>query len=63
MIEKILLTVAGRGLCEEMLNMLMEVPFIQKASITVLHIVPPQISAEAMSMKLEAGGKILAEAV
>lgn len=63
MIEKILLTVAGRGLCEEMLNMLMEVPFIQKASITVLHIVPPQITAEAMSTKLEEGGKILAEAV
>lgn len=63
MIEKILLTVAGRGLCEEMLNMLMEVPFIQKASITVLHIVPPQITAEAMSAKLEEGGKILAEAV
>lgn len=63
MIEKILLTVAGRGLCEEMLNMLMEVPFIQKASVTVLHIVPPQITAEAMSTKLEQGGKILAEAV
>lgn len=63
MIEKILLTVAGRGLCEEMLNMLMEVPFIQKASITVLHIVSPQITAEAMSTKLEEGGKILAEAV
>ncbi|MGB5960522.1 MAG: universal stress protein [Coleofasciculaceae cyanobacterium] len=63
MIEKILLTVAGRGLCEEMLNMLMEVPFIQKASITVLHIVSPQITAQAMSDKLEEGGKILAEAV
>jgi len=63
MIEKILLTVAGRGLCEEMLNMLMEVPFIQKASITVLHIVPPQVTAAAMSTKLEEGGKILAEAV
>ncbi|HEY9819677.1 MAG TPA: universal stress protein [Candidatus Sericytochromatia bacterium] len=63
MIEKILLTVAGRGLCEEMLNMLMEVPFIQKASVTVLHIVPPQVTAEAMSAKLEEGGKILAAAV
>jgi nucleotide-binding universal stress UspA family protein len=63
MIEKILLTVAGRGLCEEMLNMLMEVPFMQKASVTVLHVVPPQVTAEAMSTKLEQGGKILAEAV
>lgn len=63
MIEKILLTVAGRGLCEEMLNMLMEIPSMQKASVTVLHIVPPQITADAMSNKLEEGGKILAEAV
>jgi len=63
MIEKILLTVAGRGLCEEMLNMLMESPFMQKASVTVLHVVPPQVTAEAMSSKLEEGGKILATAV
>jgi len=63
MIEKILVTVAGRGLCEEMLNMLMEIPSIKKASVTVLHVVPPQVSAQDMSTKLEEGGKILAEAV
>lgn len=63
MIEKILLTVAGRGLCEEMLNMLMEIPLMEKASVTVLHVVPPQVTAEAMSDKLEQGGKILADAV
>lgn len=63
MIEKILLTVAGRGLCEEMFNMLMEIPIIQKASITVLHVVPPQITSDAMAAKLEEGGKILADAV
>ena len=63
MSERILLTVAGRGLCEEMLNMLMEVPFMQKASVTVLHVVPPQVTADAMSTKLEEGGKILADAV
>lgn len=63
MIEKILLTVAGRGLCEEMLNMLMDIPFLQKASVTVLHVVSPQVTAEAMSAKLEEGGKILASAV
>src|SRR3712207_2535055 len=63
MTEKILLTVAGRGLCEEMLNMLMEIPFMQKASVTVLHVVPSQVTAEAMSAKLEQGGKILADAV
>ncbi|MCG5060536.1 MAG: universal stress protein [Limnoraphis sp. WC205] len=62
-INKILVTVAGRGLCEEMLNMLMDIPSIQQASVTVLHVVPSQASAEAMSEKLEAGGKILAQAV
>ncbi len=62
-INKILVTVAGRGLCEEMLNMLMDIPSIQQASVTVLHVVPSVASAEAMSEKLEQGGKILAQAV
>lgn len=63
MISKILVAVAGRGLCEEMLKYLMEIPSIQAAKVTVLHVVPPQVSADAMSAKLEEGGKILAEAV
>jgi nucleotide-binding universal stress UspA family protein len=63
MINKILVAVAGRGLCEEMLNMLIDLPPFQQASVTVLHVVPPQASAEGMADKLEAGGKILATAV
>jgi len=63
MIEKILIAVAGLGKCEEMFKMLMEIPAIQKASVTVLHVVPPQVTAESMSAKLEQGGKILAEAI
>lgn len=63
MIKKILLAVAGRGLCEEMLNMLLEIPSLQQVSVTVLHVVPPQITADAMSAQLEEGGKILAQAV
>jgi nucleotide-binding universal stress UspA family protein len=63
MIKKILLAVAGRGLCEEMLNMLLEISALQQVSVTVLHVVPPQVTADAMSAKLEEGGKILAEAV
>jgi nucleotide-binding universal stress UspA family protein len=63
MIEKILVSVAGRGLCEEMLNMLTEIPSLKQASVTVLHVVPPQITADDMSAKLEEGGKILATAV
>ncbi|EDZ94319.1 MAG: universal stress protein [Limnospira sp. PMC 1291.21] len=63
MINKILVAVAGRGLCEEMLNMLMDLPSLQQASITLLHVVPSQVTAEGMSAKLEEGGKILAQAV
>jgi nucleotide-binding universal stress UspA family protein len=62
-IKKILVAVAGRGLCEEMLNMLLDIPAIQQASVTVLHVVPQQIVADDMAAKLEEGGKILAEAV
>lgn len=63
MIEKILVAVAGRGLCEEMANQLLDIPAIQRASITVLHVVPDKIVADEMAEKLEEGGKILAEAV
>ena len=63
MIQKILVSVAGRGLCEEMVNMLTEIPSLKQASVTVLHVVPPQITAGDMSEKLEEGGKILADAV
>ncbi len=63
MIRTILVAVAGRGLCEEMLKYLMEIPSIQAAKVTILHVVPPQVSADDMFAKLEEGGKILAEAV
>ncbi|NEP02721.1 MAG: universal stress protein [Symploca sp. SIO2E9] len=63
MINRILLAVAGRGLCEQMFNMLMEIPYLQGTSVTVLHVVTPQITSEGMSAKLEEGGKILADAV
>ncbi|MBW4648627.1 MAG: universal stress protein [Kastovskya adunca ATA6-11-RM4] len=63
MIKKILIAVAGLGKNEEMLKMLMEVPSIRQASVTVLHVVPPQVTAEAMADKLQEGGKILAQAI
>ncbi|MCC5898652.1 MAG: universal stress protein [Phormidium sp. GEM2.Bin31] len=63
MIERILVAVAGRGLCEEMLNQLLDIPEIQRAEITVLHVVPPQVSADLVSEKLEEGGRVLAQAV
>ncbi len=63
MIQKILITVAGLGKCEEMLKMLMEIPSVQRASVTILHVVQPQVTADLMAEKLEAGGKILAQAI
>lgn len=63
MMEKILLAVSGLGHAEEMLKTLKELPSIQKASVTVLHVVPAQTTAEIMTAKWEEGGKILADAI
>jgi nucleotide-binding universal stress UspA family protein len=63
MIQNILIAVAGLGKCEQMLKMLMEIPAIQGANITILHVVTPQVTAELMAEKLTAGGKILADAI
>jgi len=63
MIEKILLAAAGTGQSTEMLKALMEIPATQQASVTVLHVVPPQVTADAMTDQWEEGGKILATAI
>ncbi|AFZ26181.1 universal stress protein UspA-like protein [Cylindrospermum stagnale PCC 7417] len=63
MIEKILLAVSGLGHAEEMLKTLKQVPSIQSAKVTVLHVVPSQSTTEAMTAKWEEGGKILANAI
>lgn len=61
--QKILIAVAGLGKCEQMLKMLMEIPSVQRASVTILHVVSPQVTADLMAEKLTAGGKILADAI
>ncbi len=63
MIEKILLAVSGLGHAEEMLKTLTKLPSIQRAKVTVLHVVPDQTAATAMTAKWEEGGKILANAI
>jgi nucleotide-binding universal stress UspA family protein len=63
MIQKIAIAVAGLGKCEQMLKMLLEIPSVQRADITILHVVPPQVTADLMAEKLTAGGKILADAI
>ncbi|WP_008308714.1 universal stress protein [Leptolyngbya sp. PCC 6406] len=63
MIEKILLADSGIGNTEAAMKVLMEIPLIQRASVTVLHVVPSQISAEDMTSRWEAGGRTLAKAI
>lgn len=63
MIEKILLANSGTGHTEEMLKALMEIPSIKRASVNVLHVVPPQVNADEMTSKWEEGGKFLATAI
>ena len=46
-----------------MLKALMEIPAIQRAFVTVLHVVPAQVSADAMAEKWEEGGRVLAKAI
>jgi nucleotide-binding universal stress UspA family protein len=63
MIEKILLANSGTGQTAEMLKALREIPAISNASVTILHVVPPQASAETMTDKWEEGGKLLATTI
>jgi nucleotide-binding universal stress UspA family protein len=63
MIEKILLADSGTGNTEAMMKVLMDIPLIQRAAVTVLHVVHSQVSAEAMTAKWEAGGRTLATAI
>ncbi|MDF5707395.1 MAG: universal stress protein [Nostoc sp. S4] len=63
MIQKILLAVSGLGHAEEMLKTLKEIPSIQSAKVTILHVVPAKSTAATMTAKWEDGGKILANAI
>ena len=63
MINKILLADSSTGQAEQMLRALMALPTIQSATVTVLHVVPPQVTTETMQEKREAGAKQLAKAV
>ena len=63
MIEKILLANSGFGNTEAMMRVLMDVPLIQRATITVLHVVPSQITADEMTAKWEEGGRTLAQVI
>jgi nucleotide-binding universal stress UspA family protein len=63
MLNKILYADSGTGHTQEMLKILMDIPLFQNSNVTVLHVVPPQVSADALTEKWEEGGKILGEVV
>ena len=61
MLEKILYADSGTPQTQDMLKVLMDLPAIKKAALTVLHVVPPQVTAEAFSEKWEEGGRLLSK--
>ncbi len=63
MIQNILLADSGIGNTREMMKVLMQIPRIERSRLTILHVVPSQSTATAMTERWEEGGRILAEAV
>jgi nucleotide-binding universal stress UspA family protein len=63
MIEKILLADSGTGHSEEMLQALLAIPGLRGAQVTVLHVVPSQVTAESTAQKWSEGEKLVAQAV
>ncbi|WP_017306826.1 universal stress protein [Spirulina subsalsa] len=63
MIKKILLADSGTGNSKEMLQSLLDLPSLGGANVTVLTIVPPQASEDAMSSKMAEADEVLAKAV
>ncbi len=63
MINKILLADSGTGHSEEMLQYLLDLPSLKNAAITILHVVPSQVTSEAMTEKWQEGGRVIADAI
>lgn len=61
MINKILYADSGTGHTQDMLKALLDLPAIQRAHFTILHVVPQQTTSEASTEKLAEGSKFLAE--
>lgn len=59
MLEKILYAGAGTENTQDMLRVLMDFPAIKKASVTLLHVVPPQITTDSLTEKWEEGTKMI----
>lgn len=63
MLDKILYADSGTGHTQEMLKILLDIPAFKNSEINILHVIPPQVSADALAEKWEEGGKILSEIV
>lgn len=63
MLQNILLADGGSGQAEQMLGKLLDMPFFQRASVTVLHVIPQKNNSEEMEAQREEGAKTLAKTV
>lgn len=63
MLNKILYADSGNGHTQEMLKVLLDIPAFRNSEINILHVIPPQVSADALAEKWEEGGKILSDIV
>jgi nucleotide-binding universal stress UspA family protein len=63
MIENILLADAGRGPSEKMLQALMKIPCLQRAQVTLLHVVPSKTSESEMDAKRIQGQELMDKAI
>jgi nucleotide-binding universal stress UspA family protein len=61
MLDKILYAGAGTAQAQDMLKALMNLPAIRKAAMTILQVVPPQITTDAFAEKWEEGGRIISD--
>ncbi len=63
LLDRILVAVDGSGETERLVQVLLNLPCYQRASVTLLHAIAPQISAEQMSEKQAKGRQILADSL
>jgi nucleotide-binding universal stress UspA family protein len=59
MIKNVLLADSGIGNSRELFQSMRDLPAMQGVNVTILHVVPPQVSTEAMESKLAAGDDVL----
>lgn len=61
--ENVVVVVDKTGASQQMIQVLLKLPLFADSKVTLLHAVPPQISADQMRAEWEAGQKMLADAL